>query len=249
MKLKTYFKENCFGALSDQCVEKRIFHRLMSGLQASISTHIAMEYFFGGLTDRDSPDQWGINMPLFVRSVGSHPDRLNNLYFTFLFVLRAVAKAEYLLSTYPYHTGNVTEDREVSNMMKALVSGNALSPDLKVPESNSASTSTYANANFLSNEIKCRNAFDESILFQNSPAVQDHTYFPGEITPVYELKQEFKLRLDASLQIIETSLTSTTNMRFRFRFRNISRIMDCVTCEKCKVRLQDYIRERTRLYS
>merc|ERR1711871_1894918 len=100
----------------------------------------------------------------------------------------------------------------MGNMMKALVSGNALSPDLKVPESNSASTSTYANANFLSNEIKCRNAFDESILFQNSPAVQDHTYFPGEITPVYELKQEFKLR-----------------------FRNISRIMDCVTCEKCKV--------------
>ena len=32
--------ENCFGGNDDSCVEKRVFYRLMSGLQASISTHI-----------------------------------------------------------------------------------------------------------------------------------------------------------------------------------------------------------------
>lgn len=32
--------ENCFGGNDDICVEKRVFYRLMSGLQASISTHI-----------------------------------------------------------------------------------------------------------------------------------------------------------------------------------------------------------------
>lgn len=32
--------------------------------------------------------------------------RVDNLYFTFLFVLRAVAKAEKLLTRYHYSTGN-----------------------------------------------------------------------------------------------------------------------------------------------
>ena len=149
-----------------------------------------MEFFFGGLTDRDTPELWGINMPLFVKSVGSHPDRLNNLYFTFLFVLRAVAKAEYLLGTYPYQTGNTTEDQEVSRMMKALVSGKGISSHLLA----SSITSAHAQGGANVNDMKCRQGFDESILFQNSPAPLEQTYFPPEITPVSELKQEFKLR-------------------------------------------------------
>ena len=55
----------------------------MSGLQSSISTHIAKEYF-------EHSEHWGHNIPLYVRAVGSHRDRLDNLYFAFLFTLRAV---------------------------------------------------------------------------------------------------------------------------------------------------------------
>ena len=195
-------QENCFGTLSDLCVEKRTFHRLMSGLQASISTHIAMNYFFGGLMDRnDDREKWGVNIPLYTKSVGSHPDRLNNLYFTFLFVLRAVAKAEYTLGSYRFYTGNATEDEEVSQMMKTLVSGQALST--------LATTVTSENAPFTA-DLKCRKGFDESVLFQSTP--MSSTYYPSEVTPVQELKYEFKMR-----------------------FRNISKIMDCVSCEKCKV--------------
>lgn len=86
-------KENCFSESSqDQCLEKRVFYRLMSGLRASISTHIAMEYYFSDL------QQWGVNIPLYVQAVGMYPDRIDNLYFTFLFVLRAVTKASDVLS-------------------------------------------------------------------------------------------------------------------------------------------------------
>ena len=175
----------------------------MSGLQASISTHIAMEYFFGGLFDRhDDREKWGVNLPLYTKSVGSHPDRLNNLYFTFLFVLRAVAKAEYTLGSYRYYTGNTTEDATVTNMMKTLVSGKVLS--------SLATTGSSEKAPFTT-DLKCRKGFDESVLFQNS-YTSSSTYFPNEITPTDELKYEFKMR-----------------------FRNISKIMDCVSCEKCKV--------------
>ncbi len=45
-------------------------------------------------------------MDLFLRSVGSHPDRVNNLYFTYLFLLRALAKATPILKHYDYATGH-----------------------------------------------------------------------------------------------------------------------------------------------
>ena len=46
------YDENCFegtvggGGAADVCVEKRLFYRLISGLQSSITTHIASRYMF-----------------------------------------------------------------------------------------------------------------------------------------------------------------------------------------------------------
>ena len=86
----------------------------MSGLQSSISTLISREYHY--------PDgHWGPNINLFIRAVGAHPDRLNNLYFTFLFLLRAVMKAGDYLSEYQYLTGNIEDDAQVTELIQRLV--------------------------------------------------------------------------------------------------------------------------------
>jgi hypothetical protein len=37
--------------------------------------------------------------------VGTHPDRITNLYFTYLFMLRALNKAADELGNYEYSTG------------------------------------------------------------------------------------------------------------------------------------------------
>jgi hypothetical protein len=117
----------------------------MSGLQASISTHIAKEYYY--------PDgRWDNNIPLFVRAVGSHPDRISNLYFTFLFVLRAVVKAGSTLTDFPFHTGNQEDDQLVRSLIKKLVEARLPSIPSKVEKSNDLE--------------QCRNGFDESVLFQ-----------------------------------------------------------------------------------
>ena len=42
----------------------------MSGLQSSISTHIARNYL------NASTNSWGENPDLFMKAVGNHPDRL-----------------------------------------------------------------------------------------------------------------------------------------------------------------------------
>ncbi len=101
-------------------------------MQASISTHIAKRYLFhqkalspDALFSNQHSDAgayqqgtWGINLPLYYNAVGNHPDRLNNMYFAFLFVLRAVVRAGDCLTNYPYSTGNSTEDAQVSQLIR-----------------------------------------------------------------------------------------------------------------------------------
>ncbi len=83
--------------------EVRVFYRLISGLHASISTHIAAEYLLqrrGG-----DADVWGPNYALFQERVGAHPDRQENMFFLASFVLRAVTKARPALLAADYSTG------------------------------------------------------------------------------------------------------------------------------------------------
>jgi hypothetical protein len=100
---------------NEQCYEKRIFYRLMSGLQSSISTHIAKEYLLS-----PDKDEWGPNYSLFWNRVGNHPSRLDHLYFTFLFLLRSVMKAKNIFMNYPFDSSNKTNDAMIRGMLKQL---------------------------------------------------------------------------------------------------------------------------------
>lgn len=48
--------------------------RLMSGLQSSISTHIARNFL------NATTNSWGENPDLFMKAVGNHPDRLQVVF-------------------------------------------------------------------------------------------------------------------------------------------------------------------------
>jgi hypothetical protein len=71
----------------DTCAERRVFYRLISGLHTSISTHIAGDYLLDEATTK-----WGKSYVMMHERVLMHPERVQNLYFTFLFVLRALTK-------------------------------------------------------------------------------------------------------------------------------------------------------------
>lgn len=119
------------------CLEKRIFYRLMSGLQASISTHIARQYLHPS-------GQWDINLPLYWNAVGNHPDRVNNMYLTFLFLLRAAVKARSVLLHYPYDTGNKTDDLRVRDLITRLVTNDQASSSPSSPVLYGYSSSSQA---------------------------------------------------------------------------------------------------------
>lgn len=148
----------------DECVEKRVFHRVISGMHASISTHLCWDYL------NQTTGQWHPNLQCFKERLHDHPERLSNMYFNYALVSRAVAKLRNHLERYTFCTSDPTQDRETKAKVSQLTEALADRPQI----------------------------FDENVMFQE----------PG----ADGLKEDF-----------------------RNRFRNVSRLMDCVGCDKCRL--------------
>ncbi|KAI4368079.1 hypothetical protein MLD38_016682 [Melastoma candidum] len=163
------YSENCPKYPSeDSCQEEKILYKLISGLHSSISVHIAADYLLD-----EASNSWGPNLTLLNDRVLQYPDRVRNLYFTFLFVLRAVTKAADYLEHAEYNTGNSNEDLKAQSLMRQLLYDPQLQAACPVP-------------------------FDEAKLWK------------GQSGP------ELKLKIQK-------------------QFLNISALMDCVGCEKCRL--------------
>uniref|UniRef100_A0A674C137 ERO1-like protein alpha n=1 Tax=Salmo trutta TaxID=8032 RepID=A0A674C137_SALTR len=166
-----------YSWLDGQCVEKRAFFRLVSGLHSSINIHLSARYL---LDDNWFQKKWGHNVSEFQQRFdaqltnGEGPKRLRNLYFLYLIELRALAKVLPLLQrpSFQLYTGQPTQDRQHKRVLLEL---------LQVAKSFPLH-------------------FDETSLFA------------GNKEEAVNLKEDFRLT-----------------------FRNISRIMDCVGCFKCRL--------------
>ena len=99
------YSQPCFAEVANGTCgarpEVRMFYRLISGTHASITAHIAAEY----LVD-STRGVWGRNHALWLERLGTHRDWQENLYFTALFVLRALLKAGDFLLAADYRTGS-----------------------------------------------------------------------------------------------------------------------------------------------
>lgn len=91
---------------------------LAAGMHASISSHIVNEYLLD-----EARGIWGPNLPAFQERLGNEAvkERIENLYFAYLFVLRAVMKAGPLLESVSYSTGTPTEDARTFQLIQQLV--------------------------------------------------------------------------------------------------------------------------------
>jgi ERO1-like protein beta len=147
-----------------ECLEKRVFYRVVSGMHASISTHLCYDYL------NQTTGTWSPNVECFKSRVHDHPERVSNIYFNYSLLLRAISKLNGHLKGYTFCSADPVQDRQTKNLAVQL------SHTIKS-----------------SGEI-----FDETVMFQSPDAVG--------------LKEDFK-----------------------HRFRNISRIMDCVGCDKCRL--------------
>jgi len=148
----------------DQCLEKRVFYRVISGMHTSISTHLCWEHL------NQTTGEWGPNLQCYIERLHGHPDRVSNLYFNYALVLRAVTKLGPYLKDYTFCSGDPEQDALCKLKVQTLTEKAGQAPPI----------------------------FDESLMFVNGEGPS--------------LKEDF-----------------------RNRFRNVSRMMDCVGCDKCRL--------------
>ncbi|KAF3920861.1 hypothetical protein ABW21_db0203634 [Orbilia brochopaga] len=148
----------------EQCLEKRVFYRVLSGMHASISMHLCYDFL------NQTTGKWAPNLQCYKERLHNYPDRIQNMYFNYAILLRAVAKLRNNLKSYTFCSGDKRTDETTRRKITALSDSIAAHPSV----------------------------FDESIMFRDEDAVV--------------LKEDF-----------------------RNRFRNVSRLMDCVGCDKCRL--------------
>ncbi|KAI5284756.1 hypothetical protein KEM54_001099, partial [Ascosphaera aggregata] len=149
----------------DECIEKRVFHRLISGMHASISAHLCWEFF------DQKAGEWLPNVTCYKTRLHEYPERISNLYFNFAVVSQAISKLGKTLEGYQYCAGDAAQNAETRAKVLELTSA------------------IYAHP---------RPVFDESIMFRDA-------------------------------------IASGLKDDFRNRFRNVSRLMDCIGCDKCRL--------------
>ncbi len=174
------YQENCFeklGELDDMCYEERVLYRLLSGLHASTNIHISLEFY--PPSKAAGRDKWMPNPERFMQHYGQHPERLKNLHFGFVVLLRAVRKASPYLYNYPFVVGDSYEDKITTKLVQRLLDSHIMRSCAHVFE-----------------------AFDETLMFREGD---------------------------------EPSVQATLKSQFKGVFQNISAVMDCISCQKCKL--------------
>jgi ERO1-like protein beta len=68
------------------CLEKRVFYRVVSGMHASISAHLCYNFL------NQTTGEWQPNPQCYQTRLHDHPDRISNMYFNYALLSRAVAK-------------------------------------------------------------------------------------------------------------------------------------------------------------
>ncbi|KAK9469621.1 endoplasmic reticulum Oxidoreductin 1-domain-containing protein [Lipomyces arxii] len=106
------------------CIEKRVFYKLVSGMHASVSTHLCNEYL-----DPET-NEWGPNLALFMFKVGNYPDRIANVYFNYALVAKAVAKLRNYMEDFTFCTNAQGYDAETRNKMLRI----AIEADKSIPD-------------------------------------------------------------------------------------------------------------------
>jgi hypothetical protein len=185
---RAIYEENCIviDGIKDQpmCYEERVLYRLFSGLHASTTLSIAMNYY--PPNKKKGRDGYEPNPSFFMEKFSKHPDYIRNLHFSYVVLLRALKKAAPYLYTYNIHTGNIVEDETATILLRRLLDSSILSS---------------CNHVFT--------AFDESLMFQNSP--------------------------DAAALVSKQDELISLQKTFKGIFHNVSSILDCVQCQQCKL--------------
>jgi flavocytochrome c len=189
----------------NMCLEERVLYRLLSGLHTSTTLSIAKNFY--PPSQRKNRTTWQANPQYFMERFEHHPDRIRNLHFSYVVLLRALRKASGYLHDYATHnirSGNIVEDETSEILLRRLLDSAILQ----------SCSSVFS-------------AFDESLMFHGrsgstSSSSTDQGFRVGD-------GDERQAALDRAIDSV------SLQQNFKGVFHNISSILDCVQCQQCKL--------------
>ena len=184
---RAIYEENCLKGEKKEdglCYEERVLYRLLSGMHASVNIHVALH----ANPPQSEDEEWLPDPARFAQLFENHPERLKNLHFSFVVMLRALRKATPALAKFPTDLGqDAMEDEKTRQLkMKLLDSPQVLGKSCE----------------------EVFNAFDEARLFSDVGVASSEALVNGG---------------------------GRDKMQFKDIFRNITEVIDCVACQKCRL--------------
>ena len=184
---RAIYEENCLKGEKKEdglCYEERVLYRLLSGMHASVNIHVALH----ANPPQSEDEEWLPDPARFAQLFENHPERLKNLHFSFVVMLRALRKATPALAKFPTDLGqDAMEDEKTRQLkMKLLDSPQVLGKSCE----------------------EGFNAFDEARLFSDVGVASSEVLVNGG---------------------------GSDKMQFKDIFRNITEVIDCVACQKCRL--------------
>ncbi|KAK9936821.1 hypothetical protein M0R45_013644 [Rubus argutus] len=185
-----------------------------------LKIHIASDYLLDETTQT-----WGQNLSLMYDRVLRYPDRVRNLYFTYLFVLRAVTKVSLNMSAFQSITLCLLGG--ILNVLTIFYTlGNLVLPDIAyLAGMLIRAWSNVFRADYLEHaEYDTGNPIED---LKTQSLTRQLLYNP-------------KLQAACPIPFDEAKLWKGQSgpelkPKIQKQFRNISALMDCVGCEKCRL--------------
>jgi ERO1-like protein alpha len=122
---KAIYEDNLHGKLGsfkEMDYEERVLYKLVSGLHASVTIHVALQYHkpFEG-NESETQQEWAPEAKHFRMHFAQHPERLKNLHFAFAVLLRAVHRAAPYFRNYSFETGDDEEDKMATELVHQIL--------------------------------------------------------------------------------------------------------------------------------
>jgi len=200
---------------------QQTLYRVMSGVHSSISAHIAADYLLepagskSGDGGEEKEAEWGPNLALFAErlSLPDHAERVDNLRFAYAFVARALLSARPLLLAADYSAGGGggSEPGGGSRGRKATAATAATSAESELVRKLLTDPAL---------EGVCAAPFDAARHLPLSSSSSRGSSSRGGGTSSSSGGARAERALEKELQAA---------------FRNVTAVMDCVGCEKCKL--------------
>ncbi|KAI0227221.1 ERO1-like protein beta [Lamellibrachia satsuma] len=242
------YDQNCFKPDSEDnsvylprkqelCLEKRVFYRMISGFHTSINVDVTANWLKPATSSWGQPS-WGPNVEEFRKRFdpkltwGEGPQRLKNLYFLYLVELRAMAKVAPFLEQEEFYTGNEQDD--IDSCMEEFYTGN------EQDDIDSCMEEFYT-GNEQDDIDSCMEEFYTGNEQDDIDSCMEEFYTGNEqddrevkkaINDLLNMCKSFPEHFDES-QLFQEDKKQLEE--FKLHFRNISRIMDCVGCDKCRM--------------